>query len=307
MRLILPVAAASVLLLLLTAPVGTSSTPPLPVVDSTRVAPPEPPFDVEPVLGASGKLRALIGLPAELSGDSITARLVSDLPIETPGVHRLGLVAPDGDALVAVSLEAFPDSRGTRMKTGYRIGRWPSTTLAKRNANYTPPSGFIPVTPDNETTAVSKRFRLRDFLTHDQKDVWPKALVLRPILVDKLELIGDALELRGLSGRLHVMSGFRTPQYNELGVGARGGRATNSRHMYGDAADVFVDADGNGRMDDLNGDGRVNLADAKVLLAVAEGVEGTHPETIGGLSAYPATDAHGPFVHVDARGVRARW
>ena len=103
------------------------------------------------------------------------------------------------------------------------------------------------------------------------------------------------------------MSGFRTPRYNALGVGAEGGRARASRHMYGDAADVFVDADGNGRMDDLDRDGRVTVKDARLLLAVAEEVEASHPEFVGGLSAYPANAAHGPFVHVDVRGTRARW
>jgi uncharacterized protein YcbK (DUF882 family) len=132
-------------------------------------------------------------------------------------------------------------------------------------------------------------------------------LVLRVGLLDKLELIGDALERRKLPGLLHVMSGFRTPQYNARGVGPRGGRASASRHMYGDAADVIVDANGVGLMDDLDSDGKVTLRDARVLYAVVEEVEVQYPELAGGLSAYPANSAHGPFVHVDARGVRARW
>jgi uncharacterized protein YcbK (DUF882 family) len=103
------------------------------------------------------------------------------------------------------------------------------------------------------------------------------------------------------------MSGFRSPQYNAQGVGPKGGRASHSRHMYGDAADIFVDADGDGVMDDLNHDGKITVDDARVLLAIAERVESEHPELVGGLSAYPANGAHGPFVHVDVRGVRARW
>jgi uncharacterized protein YcbK (DUF882 family) len=105
---------------------------------------------------------------------------------------------------------------------------------------------------------------------------------------------------------MSVMSGFRTPQYNEKGVGS-GGRASASRHQYGDAADVFVDNDRNGVMDDLNGDGRVNTLDAKVLAQAAERVESRHPELVGGIGIYPANSAHGPFVHVDVRGNRARW
>jgi uncharacterized protein YcbK (DUF882 family) len=102
------------------------------------------------------------------------------------------------------------------------------------------------------------------------------------------------------------MSGFRTPQYNQRGVGA-GGRAQTSRHQYGDAADVFVDNDRNGRLDDLNGDGRVNTRDVAVMVAAVERVERAHPELIGGAGTYKSTAAHGPFVHIDARGYRARW
>ena len=77
--------------------------------------------------------------------------------------------------------------------------------------------------------------------------------------------------------------------------------------MYGDAADVIVDVNGDGVMDDLDGDGKITIRDARVLYAVAEGVEVQHPDLAGGLSAYPGNSAHGPFVHIDARGVRARW
>jgi uncharacterized protein YcbK (DUF882 family) len=106
--------------------------------------------------------------------------------------------------------------------------------------------------------------------------------------------------------RMSVMSGFRTPQYNDRGVGA-GGRSEVSRHQYGDAADVYVDNDYNGGMDDLNRDGRVNTEDARFLAKVVEQVEQQFPELTGGIGVYPATNAHGPFVHIDVRGVKARW
>jgi hypothetical protein len=77
--------------------------------------------------------------------------------------------------------------------------------------------------------------------------------------------------------------------------------------MYGDAADVFVDANQDGVMDDLNKDGRITVADALMLRAAAERVEDQYPELVGGLSAYPANSEHGPFVHVDTRGMKARW
>jgi len=253
-------------------------------------------------LGHSNALRAAIGtadvLGVELTGDSVAAASLG------PGVHDLGMKAPDGEDFVVVSLLPYGEKRGTRLN-GYYVGDWPNPD--GKAARYARPAGFIEVTAANAEIPVSRNFKLGDFLTHDQQGVWPKVLVLQPRLLDKLELIEGALAARGLPHRLHVMSGFRTPQYNEQGVGPKGGRASLSRHMYGDASDVFVDADGNGVMDDLNGDGRSTVADAQVLLAVADQVEQDHPDLIGGLSAYPSNGVHGPFVHVDARGVKARW
>ena len=169
------------------------------------------------------------------------------------------------------------------------------------------PEGFIEVTETDQDVMLSSRFRVRDFLTKDQSTVWPKYLVVQPTLLDKLELIADELERLGKPSAIKVLSGFRTPQYNAKGVCRRCGRAKDSRHMYGDASDIYVDGDGDGRMDDLNGDGKVTVADAKYLAAIADLVEGQHPELTGGIGIYRATGAHGPFVHVDTRGFVARW
>jgi hypothetical protein len=189
----------------------------------------------------------------------------------------------------------------------YRIGIWPAEKSAPRSAAYRAPDGFIMVTLENQDTKVSENFRLRDFLTKDQANVWPKYLVLREALVDKLELTITELRSRGVTvKKLSVMSGFRTPQYNNLGVGA-GGRASNSRHMYGDAADVFVDNSGRGNMSDLNGDGRVDTRDSQVILDAVAQVEHRYPDLVGGSGLYRANAVHGPFAHVDVRGVKAYW
>lgn len=187
----------------------------------------------------------------------------------------------------------------------YLIGFWPAERKGITSGAYRNPAGFIEVTPENQDTRVSQHFRLRDFLTKGQVDVWPKYLVLREDLVDKLELVIQDLNSRGIVVRhMSVMSGFRTPHYNG---GGGDGRSGVSRHMYGDAADVFVDNDRNGRMDDLNGDGTVDHRDAQVILDAVDRVERSHPALAGGVGVYRATSAHGPFAHVDARGWRARW
>jgi hypothetical protein len=80
--------------------------------------------------------------------------------------------------------------------------------------------------------------------------------------------------------------------------------------VYGAAADIFIDeSPRDGVMDDLNGDGRIDVEDAHVLRAMIEAHVGApaYRLYVGGLAAYRATKAHGPFVHVDVRGHRARW
>ena len=202
----------------------------------------------------------------------------------------------------------LPFSAKLRGRIGtYRMGNWPYEHRAPRTSGDANPEGFIEVTADNESTYVSDHFRLSDFLTHDQQDTWPKYLVLNEKLVDKLELVIDDLNAHGVRvDHLSVMSGFRTPEYNVQGVG-KGGRARDSRHQYGDAADVFVDNDGSGRMADLNHDGRVNYRDAQVIRDAVDRVEAAHPELVGGVGVYRGNSMHGPFAHIDARGVRARW
>ena len=168
------------------------------------------------------------------------------------------------------------------------------------------PIGFVAVTEANQDLQISSNFRLRDFLSVDQPDVWPKALVIDARLVDKLELLLAALRLAGHENpRFEILSGFRTPRVNARGV--RSSQSTESRHQYGDAADLIVDSNGDGRMDDLNGDRVVDEKDALYLLQLLDRVESRYPELAGGAGLYRGTVRQGPFIHVDARGKRVRW
>ena len=205
-----------------------------------------------------------------------------------------------------ITLTPFSAKRGGRIGS-YYLGIWPAERARSARVGYRPPSGFIEVTRQNQDTRLSAHFRLRDFLTHDQEGVWPKYLVVDTRLVDKLELVLSDLESRGVRvGGVKVLSGFRTPQYNRGGGDPRG-RAALSRHMFGDAADIYIDNNGDGTMDDLNGDRRINIRDAQVLQAAVDRVEREHPALVGGCGVYVASGGHGPFTHIDTRGFRARW
>ena len=280
--------------------------------------------------GRSGKLKAhfLTEARRALEIPIIRQLFGGDSALAQPGVYAV----PDNSFSFITML---PFTSKTKGRIGdYRIGYWPAERHRRRSslqvlgeaehrptdqstrvfaastsgvAAYENPDGFIVVTPENADTPISEHFTLRDFITHDQQDVWPKYMVLREELVDKLELIIDDLQAHGQRvDRLVVMSGFRTPEYNIQGVGRRGGRALDSRHQFGDAADIYVD-NGDGQMADLNGDGRVDTRDVRVLLEAAERVEAEHPELVGGEGIYRANRQHGPFLHVDVRGWPARW
>ena len=259
---------------------------------------------IDSLRGRSGKLLAR-QVARSSRHLSYFARLFGDTAVRTPGVHDVR--DSTGVARFSViTIRDFAEKLDGRIGS-YRIGYWPSERGDALGGTYGNPAGFVEVTQENMDTPVSEHFRLRDFLTHDQQGTWPKYLVLREDLVDKLELVIDELHRDGHAvRRMRVLSGFRTPQYNANG-GETGGRASLSRHMYGDAADVFVDNDGDGRMDDLNRDGRVDHRDAQVILDAAERVERRHPDVTGGVGVYRATSSHGPFAHVDVRGYRARW
>jgi hypothetical protein len=273
--------------------------------------------------GFSGALRAVVVPPGESLQPHLSLRenlkearwlalgagtqatvAVSDEGLKAPGqpgVWVLGAARPDAHAVIT---PVRFDGTKTHLN-GYHIGRWPARA-ANRTGRYAPPELLIEVTPQNQDFAISEHFRLRNFLTKDQGNVWPKYLALDLRLVDKLELVVQELRTMGFPARggLHVMSGFRTPQYNGPG---ENGRAKFSRHTYGDAADVWLDDDGDGRMDDLDGNGRVDVKDAEVLARAVDRVEQRVPELVGGYGVYRANSAHGPFVHIDVRGTPARW
>lgn len=281
---------------------------------------------VSPLRGESGKVRIALRTPGEKLPEGevdpqLTAQYIDERgkSVITPG---LGAPGTPGVYKVAVGLSKathpiddfslitlVPRSKKANGKIGlYYLGNWPYERGGKpKTPRYAPPTGFIEVTPENRNVNVSEHFKLGDFLTKDQPKVWPKYLLLEPQLLDKLELTIARLESQGIRvEHVQVMSGFRTPRYNTSG-GNTEGRANLSRHMYGDGADVFVDNDRNSVMDDLNGNGRSDVGDAEVFARAAEQVEREEPSLVGGIGIYVACCGHGPFVHVDVRGYRARW
>jgi len=231
-------------------------------------------------------------------------RIAWRAPFE-PGHYRLRLRADGGEPIrlqLFVMMPAWKREDGKL--NGYEIGRYPLPPEDSPE-RYDRPDGFIEVTEEMRWLPISPHFVLGQFLCK-QEAGWPKYLLLRPRLVTKLERLLAAVNARGFAAdTLHVMSGYRTPTYND-----RLENVPYSRHLYGDAADVYVDSDPiDFWMDDLTGEGRVNRHDAGYLFDIAArlGQRMDLPRSSGGLGEYGATEMHGPFLHIDARGEKARW
>lgn len=312
----------------------------IPVVDSVLVAafsPQKAGFEVR-FGDASTELRvmAMFVLPGErvpieardnLSGDARTPApppagyelVASGGNTHAQGLNRWDWVAPSMPGLypmlvrdprtgALITLNVFVMTPYSAMHrgslNGYRIGAYPNPRRGYE-AEYARPLGFVQVTPELLDTQVSPHFTLGQFVCKQSSD-FPRYLVLREPLLAKLEQLLATVNDRGIPARsFSIMSAYRTPSYNA----AIGNVTIFSRHEYGDAADVFVDEDCDGLMDDLNHDGRHTIADARVLGSIVNDLQGT-PEfagLLGGLGTYAASPGHGPFMHVDTRGFSVEW
>jgi len=186
---------------------------------------------------------------------------------------------------------------------GYRIGA-PPPANNKHPAHYEVPRTFYEVTLENVNTPVSAHFNLSQFLCKQESD-FPKYVVLQEPLLELLEgLIGAVQEAGYPVESFGVISGYRTPAYNQSI-----GNVANSRHVYGDAMDFFIDMDGDGRMDDLNGDGKQNREDVDILYTIVTNFKqrAENSALLGGVGRYYQASHHGGFIHVDTRGYSARW
>ena len=230
----------------------------------------------------------------------VGARLIAPA---TPGFYYLTLVRGGVREIVAepavAVMRPFEEKTGPSLN-GYRIGTYAAEKVRGRRVSKHP-VGFLEVYPQHIDMPLTTHLRVRDFVTQDdQANVWPKYVALSPRLLEKLELVFAELEKRqsdttaGQDLRLGVHSGFRTPSHNRRVRRA----AKDSRHQYGDAADVGVDA---------NWDGRIDRSDWRQLASAVEAVERKYPDLLGGLGIYNSRKYASPYVHIDVRGKRRRW
>lgn len=223
---------------------------------------------------------------------------------DTPGHHLIEIGSVAGEVMRLNIFVLHPaDEIENGALHGYAIGSYPLTPYRGHDA-YLPPAGFIAVPEELRDLPVSPHFTLGQFLCK-QEGGPDRFAIIRPNLLLKLEWLLAEVNANGWrTDGFVVMSGYRTPSYN-----AAIGNGRYSRHVYGGAADIYIDVDGDGIMDDLNADGVLDRRDAGALYDLVDRLlqDPAHTHLHGGLGEYGSNSAHGPFVHVDERGWNARW
>lgn len=250
----------------------------------------------------------------------------------TPGNHvmRFGFTrqrkvgaAFDADkfeATLTFLLRAPFDRNGNGSIDGYPIGIYPNEnaqdapgTVAAHPENYLPPKSFILVTPEVEPLALSPHYHLRDFIPRAEagRKHW---IALDPRLLEFLEAATEELQTQRGQAKSHCplkpLLAFLSPNHLAQLRAKSVNFALYSRYQYGDGATVVWDADGDGRMDDLNKDGNIDVTDAQELadkLAEFQKRIGK----FGGIGAAGNSKMPGvadtPVVDLDMRGVASRW
>lgn len=257
-----------------------------------------------------------------MPGETLTIGTDAKLNVEEGRAERSGdqwnWKAPDRPGLQVLTFERngetitlnvfvlTPFRNGKDMTlNGYSMGEYNATPFKGLN-NYLPPRGFINMQPGMEDIEIAPHFKLGQFICKQQLGHEPTYLLVQTGMLVKLErLLEGANEKGWKADTFFIMSGFRTPFYNA----AIGNKTTSSRHLFGDASDIYIDNDRDGVMDDLDGDGKITKKDAVALADLAKEIaEADHRNwPKGGIGIYEANAAHGPFVHIDARGFPARW
>lgn len=243
-----------------------------------------------------------------LDGKPIGSRTDAGFTLQAPlqpGHYALNVAKAGGGSTMTLHLLVTVPAHAVEAGTlnGYRMGPPPPGHNTYPEL-YRAPPGFIEVTEDNLDLQLTPHFTLRQFLCKQQGG-YPKYVALQESLLVLLEGLLGAVRERGHEiSTFGVISGYRTPWYNK-----KIGNVPNSRHVYGGAMDIYVDADGDGRMDDLNGDGLHDQRDVDILAAIAEEFMARPGNAMlyGGIGRYDKTGRHGGFVHVDTRGYGARW
>lgn len=173
------------------------------------------------------------GVPIDLPSPEATPPDDPELPEDTGDALDTGSPVDTSDEVIqppdpfALCFLGSDLTRTTCVPTVAASGlgpdyQWPSSS----DARYRTPRRVLDLAAVDLSIRVAPNFRASEFVQE-----WKGRFgLLQPHAVERLQAVRDAV-----GGPVQVTSGFRSPAYN-AGVGG----ATFSRHMYGDAADIYA-------------------------------------------------------------------
>lgn len=186
----------------------------------------------------------------------------------------------------------------------FRIGHYPEIPAEKRE-HYVKPEGFLKIEESLLEVNLTPHFTMKQFLTR-QSNKLPQFIAIQESLLLKLEFFLAEVNNAGYPAETFgIVSLYRSPYFNKK----LGNNSDFSRHLFGDAADIYIDNSGNEWMDDLDGDGNSTIADSDILydLAVKFDQKEEFADLQGGVSSYKGNGVRGPFIHIDTRGFHISW
>lgn len=186
----------------------------------------------------------------------------------------------------------------------FKIGYYPEIPADKKSY-YSKPAGFLKIDESLLDLKLTPHFKMEQFLTN-QSSKMPQFIAIQESLLLKLEYFLEEVNKAGYNAETFgIVSLYRSPYFNKK----LGNNTDLSRHLFGDAADIYIDNSGNQWMDDLNGDKHSNKNDADILynLAVKFDQKEEFSYLQGGVSSYKGNGVRGPFIHIDTRGFHVSW
>lgn len=224
----------------------------------------------------------------------------------------------DSEALIYLLPPVGYDPRGDGTVGGTMIGYYPDeraegvpAVVARNPAAYSPPRLFHRLDANTKTLITGGETPLGTFHPSPFPDAEVRYVVVSPGAAEFWAAMRGAVENHGLDpGALRVLRGFVSPAERQRLERSGVAIAEFSRHLYGDALAVVYDPGGDGRFNDVDGDGAVDGDDLRIVADLARdalraaGLSGG----VGVERDFRSPDgSHGPYVHVDWRGWDLRW
>ena len=282
-------------------------------------------FCFVPLPGSSAKVSVFAEGSKPLSGSFSVYDSVTDSTIksettmfkftvpESEGLYKIRWSKDGAEKHIFCAVPVRYTSTSSGYLDGKRIGKYSDPKSGpkevKRHAVfYKAPEYFLKLTEENMDLNLSPNVKISDLVCFTGKNNLTRHINMAPVnyyLLIKVEAAWKIFSRRFPHvKKWRYISWYRTPRHNK---GQRG--ATFSSHIYGDACDIIVDENGDWRMDDINGDGKVDRKDCIELSRVFEELDLTGKFRLGGIGAYeyPHPESTGASIHTDVRGYSDRW